>query len=205
MKIIIADDDFLIRESLNIILSNSCDIDVIGVFENGKEAKNFILKNNVDIALLDVRMPVLNGVDAAKIIIENTDTKVVMLTTFDEDEYIKKSIKYGVSGYILKNTKPDKIVDSLKLVSSGNSVIQKEVLDKIRSGILTSSSKEDLSIFTQREIDVIREITIGLSNKEISAKIFISEGTVKNYITSILQKTMLEHRAQIAIKYKNKI
>lgn len=204
MKIIIADDDALIRESLNIILGIDPEIEVLGVFENGKEAVDFVLCNKVDIALLDVRMPILNGVEAAKIIKEKTDTKVIILTTFDEDEYIAKAIKYGANGYLLKNTKVDKIIDTIKLVNAGNSVIQDEVLKKINIG-LTESEGVDLNIFTKRELEVIKEITNGLSNKEISSKIFISEGTVKNYITSILQKTGLEHRTQIAIKYLGKI
>lgn len=206
MKIVIADDDSLIRESLNIIIGIDKDIEVVEIFENGKDVAEFVICNNIDVALLDVRMPILNGVDATKIIREKTSTKVVILTTFDEDEYIQKAMNYGANGYILKNTKPDKIIDALKLVHSGNSVIQQEVLDKMTYGTYSNiESNMDLSIFTQREIDVIREITNGLSNREISSKIFISEGTVKNYITSILQKTRLNHRTQIAIKYLGKI
>ncbi|MGL5821738.1 MAG: response regulator transcription factor [Sarcina sp.] len=204
LKIIIADDDMLIRESLSIILGIDSEIDILGVFENGKEAAEFCLHNNVDIAVLDVRMPILNGVNATKIIKESTMTKVVILTTFDEDEYIQKAMMFGASGYLLKNTKPHKIIDSLKLVNSGNSVIQEEVLDKLKLGFNNVNYDIDMSIFTEREIDVIREITNGLSNREISNKIFISQGTVKNYITSILQKTGLEHRTQIAIKYLGK-
>ncbi|MGL5577061.1 MAG: response regulator [Sarcina sp.] len=206
MKIIIADDDSLIRESLNIILGIDKDIEVLKTFENGKEASNFILCNKVDVALLDVRMPVMNGVEATKVIKQNTNTKVVILTTFDEKEYIDKAMEYGANGYILKNTKPDKIIDTLKMVQAGHSVIQQEVLEKITQGIKVKEiEKVEIDIFTKREIDIIREITNGLSNKEISKKVFISEGTVRNYITSILQKTKLDHRTQIAIKYLGKV
>ena len=206
MKIIIADDDSLIRESLNIILGIDKDIEVVKTFENGKDASDFILCNKIDVALLDVRMPVMNGVDAAKIIKDNTDTKVVILTTFDEKEYIDKAMAYGANGYLLKNTKPDKIIDTIKMVYAGNSVIQQEVLEKITTGIKSKEIEElDTNIFTQRELDIIKEITKGSSNKEISKSIYISEGTVRNYITSILQKTGLEHRTQIAIKYLGKV
>ena len=206
MRIIIADDDSLIRESLNIILGIDKDIEVLASFENGKEASDFTLCNKVDVALLDVRMPVMNGVDAVKVIKNNTDTKVVILTTFDEKEYIDKAMEYGANGYLLKNTKPDKIIDTIKMVYAGNSVIQQEVLEKITMGIQSKDiEKVDTEIFTQREIDIIREITKGFSNKEISKSIYISEGTVRNYITSILQKTGLEHRTQIAIKYLGKV
>ena len=206
MKIIIADDDALIRESLSIILGANSDIEVLAIFENGKDALDFILCNKVDVALLDVRMPILNGVEATKVIREKTDTKVVILTTFDEDEYIGKAIKYGANGYLLKNTKVDKIIDTIKLVYAGNSVIQDEVLEKltVKSANVDIESVE-LDIFTKREREIIKEITLGLSNKEISSKVFISEGTVKNYITSILQKIGLKHRTQIAIRYINQI
>ncbi|OPX47136.1 response regulator transcription factor [Clostridium thermobutyricum] len=203
INLVIADDDSLIRESLKIILGSYEDINIMGTFSDGLEALKFINENDVDIAVLDVRMPNLNGVETIKEI-RNEKTKSIVLTTFDEDEYIEKALKYGAKGYILKNTEPKQIIETIKMVYRGKSVIQEEVLEKIKYG-LSIEEKEDLSKFTQREIEIIKEITNGLSNKEISKKLFISEGTVKNYITSILQKTNLDHRTQIAIKYLNKL
>ncbi|WP_195971303.1 response regulator transcription factor [Clostridium thermobutyricum] len=203
INLVIADDDSLIRESLKIILGSDKEINIIGAFNDGLEALKYINENEVDIAVLDVRMPNLNGVETIKEI-RNEKTKSIVLTTFDEDEYIEKALKYGAKGYILKNTEPKQIIETIKMVYRGNSVIQEEVLEKIKYG-LSIEEKEDVSKFTQREIEIIKEITNGLSNKEISKKLFISEGTVKNYITSILQKTNLEHRTQIAIKYLNKL
>lgn len=203
INLVIADDDSLIRESLKIILGSYEEINIMGTFSDGLEALKFINENDVDIAVLDVRMPNLNGVETIKEI-RNEKTKSIVLTTFDEDEYIEKALKYGAKGYILKNTEPKQIIETIKMVYRGNSVIQEEVLEKIKYG-LSIEEKEDLSKFTQREIEIIKEITNGLSNKEISKKLFISEGTVKNYITSILQKTNLDHRTQIAIKYLNKL
>lgn len=203
INLVIADDDSLIRESLKIILGSYEEINIMGTFSDGLEALKFINENDVDIAVLDVRMPNLNGVETIKEI-RNEKTKSIVLTTFDEDEYIEKALKYGAKGYILKNTEPKQIIETIKMVYRGKSVIQEEVLEKIKYG-LSIEEKEDLSKFTQREIEIIKEITNGLSNKEISKKLFISEGTVKNYITSILQKTNLEHRTQIAIKYLNKL
>ncbi|MGL5415770.1 MAG: response regulator transcription factor [Clostridium sp.] len=202
IKLVIADDDSLIRESLKIIIGINEDIKVLDTFSNGLDAVNFINSNEVDIALLDVRMPMLNGVEVIEKI--KTDTKSIILTTFDEDEYIEKAIKNGAKGYLLKNTEPSKIIETIRVVYGGNSVIQSEVLEKIKFGF-NKDEKEDTSGFTEREIQIIEKITEGLSNKEISKSLFISEGTVKNYITSILQKTNLEHRTQIAIKYLNKI
>ncbi|MGL5749921.1 MAG: response regulator transcription factor [Paraclostridium sp.] len=202
IKVIIADDDDLIRESLKIILSIDEELDVIRSFKNGEEAMKHCLTNDVDIALLDVRMPIMNGVEATKDIASRTDTKVIILTTFDEDEYISKALKYGAKGYLLKNNPPENIINTIKMVYRGNSVIQQEVLEKVANNILESNNTSiPKTIFTEREIEVIKAIAEGLSNKEIAGKLYISEGTVKNYISSILSKTNLNHRTQIAIKY----
>lgn len=203
IRVVIGEDDNLIRESLGIILGADKDIDVVGTFSNGREVVEFIYKNKADIILLDVRMPVLNGVLATKEIRKVSSAKVIILTTFDEDEYIQKAISFGAKGYLLKNTKPNKIIEAIKMVHAGNSVIQEEVLNKISKNILNDNNTKDLSIFTERELEIIKEICKGSSNKEISNNLFISEGTVKNYITSILQKTNLNHRTQIAINYLN--
>lgn len=205
IKLVLADDDTLIRESLKIILSSDKDIEVLGSFENGKDAVDFTLKNHVDIALLDVRMPLINGVQATKEISDKTATKVIILTTFDEDEYIKDGLRFGAKGYLLKNTHPEKIISAIHMVSQGNCVFHEDVLSKISTQLQSSPkeshSKIDENLFTERELQVMKAIADGLSNKEISQTLFISEGTVKNYITSIFQKTTLEHRTQIAIYY----
>ena len=205
IKILIVDDDSLIRESLKIILSSDDTIEVLSTASNGQEAVDYCIKNSVDIALVDIRMPLVNGVKATKEITKRTNTKVIILTTFDEDEYIKEALNYGAKGYLLKNTSPRKIIETIKVVSSGNCVIQEEVLNKITDKLLKvnnkSEKKIDTSLFTERELNIMEAIADGLTNKEISKKLFISEGTVKNYITSILDKTDLEHRTQIAIYY----
>lgn len=203
IRVVIGEDDNLIRESLGIILGADKDIDVVGTFSNGREVVEFIYKNKADIILLDVRMPVLNGVLATKEIGKVSSAKVIILTTFDEDEYIQNAISFGAKGYLLKNTKPNKVIEAIKMVHAGNSVIQEEVLNKISKNILSDKNTKNLSIFTERELEIIKEICKGSSNKEISNNLFISEGTVKNYITSILQKTNLNHRTQIAINYLN--
>jgi len=204
IKMVLADDDALIRESLKILLSVDEEIEVLEAFENGEGVAKYCNENNIDIALLDVRMPKVNGVEATKEIVNVSDTKVIILTTFDEDQYIREALNYGAKGYLLKNTSPDKIIETIKMVHKGNCVIQDEVLSKITDKLYKSEisgSKIDRSIFTERELEIMEAIADGLTNKEISKKLFISEGTVKNYITSILDKTGLQHRTQIAIYY----
>lgn len=206
INILIADDDSLIRESLKIILDMDEEITVVEVVENGLEALKVCEKKEIDVALLDVRMPVMNGVEAAKTIALNTNTKVLILTTFDEDEYIKEALKNGVKGYILKNKTPDEIKQAIKIINKGDAIIQDSVLQKIRNNF---ENNEDIKLdkkiykdlFTQREVEIMESISEGLSNKEIAKKLFITEGTVKNYITSIFNKTNLKHRTQIAIYY----
>lgn len=202
IKILIADDDSLIRESLKIIIGLDEEFNVLACVENGQEAIDYCLNNQVDVALLDIRMPVLNGVEAIKEIAKKTATKCLILTTFDEDDYINAAVRYGAKGYILKNNSPDKIKAAIKVVHSGNMVMQEGIIDKVLKGIDSDNgSKLNRNLFTEREIEVMGAIADGLSNREISGRLFISEGTVKNYITSILDKTNLEHRTQIAIYY----
>ena len=204
IKILIADDNSFIREGMKIILSTYGEFEVLATVDDGKQAVEYCQHHQVDIALLDVRMPNMNGVEATKLLTETTNTKPMILTTFDDDEYIMDAIKNGAKGYLLKNTDPERIRDAIKSVYYGNTVMQDVVLDKVKSKMTGNSkpeSKVDASLFTEREMDIMTLIAKGYSNKAISKELFISEGTVANYITSILGKTGLEHRTQIAIYF----
>ncbi|BFH11579.1 response regulator transcription factor [Paenibacillus melissococcoides] len=225
IKVLIADDNSFIREGMKIILSSFEEFEVAGTVEDGAEAVAFCKGHDVDVALLDVRMPNMNGVEAARLLTEQTKVKPLILTTFDDDEFVLEAIRAGARGYLLKNNDPERIRDAIKSVCNDHHVLQDVVLDKIKanlaayhpsspdaampdSGGTTSppaadpgGCKIDRSPFTERELGVMDHIARGLSNKEIAKKLFISEGTVANYITSILNKTGLEHRTQIAIYY----
>ncbi|WP_251551170.1 response regulator [Neobacillus muris] len=204
IKILIADDNSFIREGMKIILSTYEEFEVVTTVNDGKVAVEYCLNHEVDIALLDVRMPNMNGVEATKHLTEQTKTKPLILTTFDDDEYILDAIKNGAKGYLLKNKDPEEIRNAIHSVYKGNSIIQDVILEKIKSnltGTRQPETKIDLSQFTEREQNILALIAKGYSNKAISKELFISEGTVANYITSILNKTGLEHRTQIAIYY----
>lgn len=204
IKVIIADDNSFIREGMKIILSTYEEFEVLITVNDGQEALEYCKKYDVDIVLLDVRMPNMNGVEATKLICEQTKTKPLILTTFDDDEYILDAVKNGAKGYLLKNNDPERIRDAIKSVYHGHTVMQDVVLDKIKSNLQENKEEElkiDKSLFTERELSIIALIAKGFSNKEISKQLFISEGTIANYITSILSKTELEHRTQIAIYY----
>jgi len=202
IRVLIADDDDLIREGLKILLQNDGRFSVLTCVANGLLAVQYCAEHSVDVALLDVRMPVLDGLQAAKEISAKTATKPLILTTFDDDNFITTAVQNGSRGYLLKNSSPATIMDAIKLVYEGGIVMQDIVMDKIRDELIAGNKgKLSKTLFSDRELDIIKLIARGFSNREIAAELFMSEGTVKNYITSILDKTGLHHRTQIAIYY----
>ncbi|MCD7035635.1 response regulator transcription factor [Metabacillus sp. GX 13764] len=204
IKLIVADDNSFIREGMKIILTTYEEFEVAATVSDGKEAVDYCLKHEIDVALLDVQMPNMNGVEAAGLIAGQTKTKPLILTTFDDDAYILEAIRNGAKGYLLKNTDPERIKEAITAVHHGNSILQDTVLEKLKANLLEGPQetlKIDRKLFTERELSIMKLIAKGFSNKEISKKLFISEGTAANYISSILSKTGLEHRTQIAIYY----
>ena len=202
MKIVIADDDNIIREGLKMIISSQPDFEIIGVGGSGAEAVDLCRLNKADIALLDIRMPVMDGIEAAEIMLRENLCKPLLLTTFDEQELICRALKVGVSGYILKNTPTDGIFSALRTVYSGGTVFQQDILSYIRDAAIKCYGKSAVfSLLTDRELEIVKLIAEGYSNTEISEKLFLSNGTVRNYISVILEKTGLEHRTQIAVRY----
>lgn len=206
MKVLIVDDDELVCDGLKLLLDIEDDFEVTGIANNGMEAFSLCEKLMPDIVLMDIRMPDIDGVIGTKMIKEKfKQIKIVILTTFKDDEYIKEAIKAGAEGYILKNQKADTIIESLRAVSKGSFVFQKEVASSI-SSMLREGRKVDMSKFnlSQREMEVMKLVADGLSNKEIGDKLFISDGTVRNYVTTILEKLNLRDRTQLAIFYLKK-
>lgn len=199
VKLLICDDDSLIRESLKILLPLKGDIQIVAEAGNGSEAIDACLNNNVDVALIDIRMPILSGVEAVKEITKKTNTKCLILTTFDEQDYVNEALSYGAKGYILKNNSPEQIANSIISVHNNTIVMNENILKKLQ--VKSSEPSFNKYDFTDREKDIIKAIAEGLNNKEISKKLYIGEGTIRNYITTILNKTGLEHRTAIAVNY----
>ena len=202
IKVLIADDDELIREGLKIILQTDGRFEVVGCVENGLKALEFCSREQVDVALLDVRMPVLDGLQAAREISGTTSAKPLILTTFDDDDFILSAVSNGAKGYLLKGSPPSRIMDAIRVVHEGGIVMQDAVMDIIKQELSTGrrgSIPEGL--LTNREMEIAALISKGYPNKEIANKLFMSEGTIKNYISTILDKTGLGHRTQIAIYY----
>jgi len=214
IKVLIADDNSFIREGMKIILSTFEGFEVVTTVQDGREAVAYCEQHEVDVALLDVRMPEMNGVEATRLITERTRTRPLILTTFDDDEYIVDAIANGAKGYLLKNNDPDRICDAIRTVYYGHSVLQDTVMEKLKSGVAGAKNEInqdaaapsqgagiDRSLFTERELNIMALIAKGRTNKEISNQLFIAEGTIANHVTSILGKTGLTHRTQIAIYY----
>ncbi|GIN84696.1 DNA-binding response regulator [Heyndrickxia sporothermodurans] len=202
MKVLIVDDDALIRDGLKILLELEKDFSVVGAATNGKEAFELCQKERPDIVLMDIRMPIMDGVLGTKLIKQHMPAiKVVILTTFKDDDYIKEAIKSGAEGYILKNQPSDSIMECLRTVGKGNTVFEKEVASTL-SMMLKEEKKTPTNLnLSTRELEVLSLIAEGLSNKEIAERIYLSEGTTRNYVTVLLEKLQLRDRTQLAIFY----
>ena len=190
--------------SFKIMLSYDEHMEVMNAFGDGMDAIEYCSKEKVDIALLDVRMPRVNGIQATREIVKRSDTKVIILTTFDEDEYIGEAMKCGAKGYILKSSESSMILDTIKNIYLED-LMYKSIDWSDRDVFIEKifQNKEELLNFTRKEKEIVKEIASGLTNKEIAKKLFISEGAVKRYINSILNKTGFARRIQIAMFYLN--
>lgn len=200
MKIVIVDDDIFVSGALTTILEASGKVTVAASGTDGKEAAELYKIHQPDVLLMDIRMKEKSGLDAsAEILEEFPDAKILLLTTFSDDEYIVKALKLGAKGYLLKQDYAS-ILPALEAVCSGQTVFGTEIMSRIPELIHSGSSfhYEDYDI-SRRELEIIRLIADGLSNKEIASQLFLSEGTVRNYLSSILDKLQLRDRTQVAV------
>ncbi len=202
MKIIIIDDDIFVSKSLEIILESDKDLEVCAIGHSGTEAIEFYEKYMPDVLLMDIRMDKLNGLDAAKEIISKfPQARILLLTTFADDEYIVKAINIGANGYILKQDF-ESVAPAIKAVYNGQTVFGNEIMDKIPNLIQSKPAIDYQSIgLSDKEFEIIKLVADGLNNKEIANSLFLSEGTVRNYISSILMKLSLRDRTQLACFY----
>ena len=195
MKILLVDDDHLVRESLGIILSTESDISIVGYAESGEDAVQFVRTHFLDMVLMDIQMPGMDGIAATEIIRnEYPAIRIIMLTTFHDYQSIHRSLQAGASGYILKSDDTEKQIMTIRSVHAGLPVISEQALHSYSEPV----KHETLS---PRENEILMHVAHGLSNKEISKRLFISEGTVRNAISVILEKLQVRDRTQLAIHY----
>ena len=202
MTILLVDDDPIVCMSLKTILEADSEIQVLATGSNGIEAIDLYRLHNPDLLLIDIRMPEMTGLEAGEVILrDHPDAKILYLTTFSDDEYIIKALRIGAKGYLLKQHF-DRIVPSIKTVLLGQHVYGDEIMTRLPELMIKNAkaSQSDLGI-TDKEYQIIEKVSEGLSNKEISDTLFLSEGTVRNYISTILEKLELRDRTQLAIYY----
>ena len=203
IKVIIADDSDFVRDGMKIILDVDDDFEVLGCAKNGREAIEIAEKNKPDVFLMDIQMPEMDGIEATAEIVKKDLGKVLILTTFDDDDLVRKALGNGAKGYLIKNHTPEHLKQMIKSVYAGSGVMEENLLQSITKNTGSSMAGKgfDEAGYTERELEIVRAVADGLSNKEIASKLFISEGTVKNYITSILAKEGLSHRTALAVYY----
>jgi len=208
IRILIADDQPVVCEGLKVILQIEEDFEVVGICSNGQEALESCRIFRPDIVLMDARMPVMDGVTAAREINRLfPDSKVLILTTFNERQLVVNSIQSGVSGFLLKDMQPDDVCRAIREVHAGGAVLHPEVTRIVMERAAYNSSEPptgerygvNLNQLTSREKEVLRLIGRGLSNAEMAAELFITEGTVKNHVSSLLAKCQLRDRTQLAL------
>ena len=199
MKILIVDDDLLVLNALSTILGKS-GFEIVLATTDSKKAVETYKESEIDVVILDIRMKEVNGVDVAIEILDfDKDAKIMLLTTFNDRDDIIRALNKGVLGVILKDNVAS-LIPAIESVSLGNKILDNELNLKN----LFNTTKKDFNLLTQKEIEILEQIAKGLSNKEISEKLFLSEGTVRNYISGILEKLELRDRTQLAIYYYTK-
>lgn len=205
IKVIIADDLGMLRQGIQVVLEQDSDISVVGLAADGKEAFELCGEHRPDVVLMDMRMPEYDGVYGTKHIKETyPDTKVLILTTFDDDETVSEAMESGADGYILKEMDNTKIIQSVKAVSNGISVLGANVYSGIQKRIASTNRRSEpvnsaALELSEREREIIILITEGYDNKNIAQKLFLAEGTVRNIISRMLDKLGLKDRTQLAV------
>lgn len=216
MKLLIVDDQELILESLNIVLGLEEDIDVIGLAKNGEEAVRFCEQHQPDIVLMDIHMPVMDGVQATKIIKERYPAiKIIMLTSYKEVENVMAALGNGAAGFLLKAIHPSHLVAGIRVVYTGGTLISQEMASEMIQRMKTSETKlgkksaadkadhEEFYGLSKREIEVLKKLAVGMRNQDIAESLFLSEGTVKNYISNIYSKLNVKGRVEASRKARD--
>ncbi|MEU1048540.1 response regulator transcription factor [Streptomyces sp. NPDC005897] len=207
VRVVVADDQQLVRSGFSMILEAQPDIEVVAEAGDGAEAVAAVERHAPDVLLLDIRMPVMDGLDAARRVCARSACKVVMLTTFDLDEYVYEALYAGASGFLLKDVRRDDLVHAVRVVAAGDSLLAPAVTRRLVADIVRRRREEAaasvtprrLEVLTAREVETLRLLARGLSNSEIATTLFVSEHTVKTHVSNVLGKLGLRDRVQAVI------
>ena len=203
MRVIICDDQALIRDSLEMLLSLDKDINVVGLAQDGAEAVELVAQHQPDLVLMDLKMPGMNGIEATRQIRTHYPAvKVLVLTTYDDDEWVFDAIRAGAAGYLLKDTPREGVIKAVKGTVEGKAFVDPAVAGKLLGQVAGRQTQPATLItdkLTEREGDVLRLLARGLTNADIAARLYLSEGTVRNYVSAILAKLDVSDRTQAAV------
>jgi DNA-binding NarL/FixJ family response regulator len=205
IRVLLADDQHLVRAGFRMVLEGRDDIEVVGEASNGADAVALTLQHEPHVVLMDVRMPEMDGVEATRRIVASASTsRIVILTTYDLDEYVFAALRAGASGFMLKDVRPADLVDGVRVVAHGDALLAASVTRRLLDRFVTmlpdpADTRPRLDELTAREVEVLREVAAARSNVEIAAKLFVSETTVKTHVSSILHKLGLRDRVQLVV------
>jgi DNA-binding NarL/FixJ family response regulator len=206
IRTLVADDQALVRGGICAMLESCDDIDVVGEAGDGTEAVEQARLHRADVVLMDIRMPRMDGIEATRRLTAGTDPpQVLMLTTFDVDEYVYEALRAGAAGFLLKDTPPAKLTDAIRTVAAGEALLAPTVTKRLvehyvrRPAAAVAAKSETFADLTSRELDILHHVARGLSNREIAATLFLSEATVKTHVTRILGKLGLRGRVQAVV------
>jgi DNA-binding NarL/FixJ family response regulator len=205
IRVVVADDQALVRAGFRMILETAHDMEVVAEAEDGHDALGLIRTLEPDVALMDIRMPNVDGIVATRRVVESgSKTRVLMLTTFDLDEYVYRAMRAGASGFLLKTVPPAQLIHAVRMVFEGDTLLAPAVTRRLVEAFVArpmpgQSTPDELRGLTGRELDVLRLVASGLSNAEIAGKLFVSDATVKTHINRILAKLQLRDRVQAVV------
>lgn len=205
-RVLLADDQALVRSGFRMLIEAEDDLTVVGEVSDGAAAVHAVREQAPDVVLMDIRMPVMDGVEATRrIVASGVETKVLVLTTFDVDEYVFAALRAGASGFLLKDARPGELLAAIRSVAGGDAILApsatRMLLDHVAQDLPTSQSAPDerLGLLTEREIDVLKEVARGLTNAEIAESLFMAEGTVKTHIGRLLSKLQVRDRVGLVL------
>jgi len=206
IKVLLVDDQEMVRKGFRLLLETEEDMEIVGEAENGAEAVTQINRTKPDVVLMDIQMPVMDGLEATRQIVSlkiGTSPRVLILTTFEKDEYIFEALRSGASGFLLKNAPPEDLIDAVRIVASGNALLAPSVTERIISEFakisLPDKHKSELGQLTEREVEVLGLLAKGSTNAEIANALFISEATVKTHVSNLFTKLDLRDRVQAVV------